>query len=74
MFEARRLSEAARVIDEALIALPEDPVLYLLKGQTEVQLGHLDLARASLERAAALNPGDPETRASLAQIRALTGR
>ena len=46
----------------------------LLKGQSEIQLGHLDLARAPLERAAALNPNDPETRASLAHIRALTGR
>ena len=53
---------------------PEDPFLYLLKGQNEFQLGHLDRARVSLERAAALNPSDPETQASLAQVRALTGR
>ena len=65
-----RLAEAVALFEEAVTVTPDDAVLHRNLGLALWQQGHLDAAGPHLERAAALKPGDEDTRGLLALFRA----
>ena len=69
-----RSAEAVPVLRRALDAGVERPSLHHRLALCLEQIGELDLARAHLERAAALCPGDPRTEADLARLTGSAGR
>jgi Flp pilus assembly protein TadD len=65
-----RLAEAVALFEEAVTVTPDDADLHRNLGLALWQEGRLDAAGPHLERAAALKPGDEDTRGLLALFRA----
>jgi Flp pilus assembly protein TadD len=65
-----RLAEAVALLEEAVTVTPDDADLHRNLGLALWQQGRLDAAGPHLERAAALRPGDEDTRGLLALFRA----
>ena len=65
-----RLAEAVALFEEAVTVTPDDADLHRNLGLALWQQGRLDAAGPHLERAAALKPGDEDTRGLLALFRA----
>lgn len=69
LFSTSRYREAAVVLEREAQASPASAAVWFNLGQARFQAGELGLARVAWERAARLDPRDPEIRAALGLAR-----
>ena len=56
---SQRFDEAVRVANAGLAVNPNNPYLYVARGEAEISLGRLDEAKSDMQRAIRLSPDDP---------------
>ena len=69
-----RHAEAMEFFAEGLAGNPDDVVLLSHQGLTQMKMGHVEAAEASLERAATLDPSYPQAQFNLGVLRFGQGR
>ena len=69
-----RHAEAMEFFARGLAGNPDDVVLLSHQGLTQMQIGHVEAAEASLERATTLDPSYPQARFNLGVLRFGQGR
>lgn len=74
LFKLGRTAEAAASLAEARAALPNDAATWLISARLSRRLDQISEAQAQIERAAALDPRDPEIGVEAGLIAVLDGR
>lgn len=66
--------QALKVAQDAVAAVPDQPVLLEALGRAQLQVGEHEQALASFSKAAVLRPGSPEPHLLIAETRMRTGK